>query len=211
VLIAPYDADTLDLPSDHRPQSVEFDEEAWLSMRGRMLAIGVVLIAVSCSSAAPPVAKSSTPQTPLAQSPTPTPTPIHIPPIAEGIYESDVTQADALRFDLRTDLIDENTGHFKLTFRAGRWRLVSTSPRPYVNPVVGGIYYGNGHTMVLEWQFPASDTGKDTCRWRYDAKSKMLFLAILSANPDIGAQTDAVTALRGDRTIFQSHPWRKTG
>jgi hypothetical protein len=180
------------------------------SMRVRILALAIVTFVGSCSSAATPVAKNSSLPTPLAQSPTATPTPIHIPPIPEGTYEADVSKADALRFHVRAGLIDEQTGHFKLTFRAGRWRLVQTANHPIQNPIVGGIYYGTEHTVVLEWQIPASDTGKDTCRWRFDAKSMMLFIAVLSANPDIGSQTDAATALTGDRTIFQSHPWRKT-
>ena len=185
-------------------------------MRVPILALGIVLFAGSCSSAGTPVGQSSSSPSSSAQSPTPaqslspTTTPIHIPPIPEGTYKADVSRADALRFHLRADLIDENTGHFKLTFRAGRWRLVQTSNHPIQNPVVEGIYYGTGHTVVLEFQIPANDTGKDTCRWRFDAKSRMLFITVLSANPDFGSQTDAATALRGDRTILQSHPWRKT-
>jgi hypothetical protein len=181
-------------------------------MRVRIFTLGVVLLAGSCSSAATPAANSSTPLTPVAQSPTPTPTPtpLHIPAIPEGIYETDVSTADAIHFHVSAGLIDEQTGHFRLTFRAGRWRLVQTANHPIQNPVVGGIYYGTGHSVILEWRIPANDTGKDTCRWRFDAKAKQLFITVLSVDPDIGSQTDAATALKGDRTVFQSHPWRKT-
>jgi hypothetical protein len=124
---------------------------------------------------------------------------------------ADVSRMDALRFHLRADLIDENTGHFKLTFRAGRWTLIQMGNHAIQSPVVGGIYTGSARIVILRWQYPGTDTGSTTCRWRFDALSRTLALTVLRSDPDAGTSVGAATALTGDRTIFQSHPWMRIG
>jgi hypothetical protein len=171
-------------------------------------ALAVVLLAASCGTAHQRVAKPS--PSPSTPSPTPSPSPaLRIPPIPEGTYESHGSRADARRFHVKEQDIDENTGHFRLTFRAGRWKLLQTANHSVQQPEIEGIYTGSRHIVVLEWQLPATDTGTTTCRWRFEAKSKTLVLTVLRSDPDTGSSVDAATALAGDRLIFQSHPWRK--
>jgi hypothetical protein len=175
------------------------------------LTVSLALVAASCGSPARPVVGPTRGRatSPSTTSPTPQPS-FEIPPIPDGTYTSHVTRADAVRFHVRPQNLDEQTGNFTLTLAAGRWKLVQSADHPVFNPIIEGIYFGSGHVVTFEFQFPASDTGTDTVRWRYDRTSKKLFLAVLSAVPDVGAQSSAADALAGDRTVFQSHPWVKT-
>ena len=175
------------------------------------LTVSLALVAASCGSSARPVVGPTRGRatSPSITSPTAQPS-LEIPPIPDGTYTSHVTRADAVRFHVRPQNIDEQTGNFTLTLRAGRWKLVQSADHPVFNPITEGIYFGSGHIVTFEFQFPASDTGTDMFRWRYDSKSQELLLAVLSAVPDVGAQSSAVDALAGDRTVFQSHPWVKS-
>jgi hypothetical protein len=171
-------------------------------------ALAVALLAASCGTASPRAANPSpTPSIPSPR-PSPSPTPVQIPPIPEGRYEVDVSRADAIRFHVEEQDINENTGHFTLTFRNGYWTLVQ-SGHPVSNPILRGIYFGSGHTLIL--QFQTVNTGTDTCRWKFDRKSGTLLITVLRAEPGSGDPVDASTALAVDRAIFQSHPWQKAG
>lgn len=165
------------------------------------------MLTASCAAPARTGAQRSATLPGPSASPDASPSPVPIPPIPEGTYVTDVSAADARRFHVQQQDVDENTGHFRLTLRNGHWRLVQ-SGHPVNNPITEGAYYGSGHSFVL--QFFSPDMGKDFCRWKFDPKTRTLTITIVRVEPAITDAVDAETALAVDRAIFQSHPWKKT-
>jgi hypothetical protein len=179
--------------------------------RIQVVSVAAALILSACGSSSPDASPSSPmPTTPPPTSPppnSPSPTPIQLPPIPDGKYSTIATRADAIRFGLREDRIEENTGHFTLIINEGRWELIQRADHPIQFPDNSGIYTGTGHSVVFEVQSPAVNAGTTTCRWAFHPGSKTLTFVVLAVSVNDGPDG----TIAADRTIWQSHPWRKVG
>jgi hypothetical protein len=154
---------------------------------------------VTTASSSPPVSPSAT----ASAQPS-----IQIASIPEGTYESEVTRKDALRYGVPTcdpTGVDENTGHFTLTFKGGRFRETLSADHPVFNPLFTGVYSGTGHVVSLIFDSNTADEAVDKLRWSFDGKA--LTFKVLSALPD--AQP-AGSHLCVARMVYESHKWVKT-
>jgi hypothetical protein len=130
---------------------------------------------------------------------------MQVPGIPAGTYQFDVTLQELGRIarGIQGVAVEENTGHYTVRVREGRWRLVHTADHPISFHTMEGVYTEDGRQVTFEMLSSDSGLGPASanCRWSFARSKQILTLKLLSAEP-----AEFVPAAR---VLFRL--WRRAG
>jgi hypothetical protein len=110
--------------------------------------------------------------------------------LPNGVYRAETTDADLEAVNVPADTWTENHGTYTWTLKDGSWSFLQTASNPIQNPTAEGVYVVDGNNVTF---LTANDYGPQEFTWTVDSAGSLvltalpstdnLFAAVLAAHP----------------------------